>query len=96
MERDPESKKYVPIGVTRDRTRELCEIEAVLDTACLRPKNHHWWNFREEYSLAESLVRPYIGTELRFEIVHKDGKRAIAQQEMSDIWGPVTAHSHVD
>lgn len=40
----------------------------------MKRKNRHWYNLKQEYNLAEFLVRMIVGTGLRFEIWSLDGQ----------------------
>jgi len=80
----PESQ--LPRSIKRDGSREICTVEATLQSSDLKRKNRHWYNLAKEYSLAEFEVRVLIGTGLKFQIWSKDGVRSRDHGEIEVKW----------
>lgn len=76
----------LPQSMKHDGVKEVCVVETILRPQDMKRKNHHWYNLRKEYNLAEFDVRILIGAGLKFEIWSKDGVRSRDHDDIEVQW----------
>lgn len=68
--------------------RHLCNVKVDLDKVERVRRNHHWWNFGEQYDLAQFRVKLVPGfADLKFRFFNKWNLNSIGEDRITVKWG---------
>jgi hypothetical protein len=80
----------LPQSMSKGGVEEVCRIESRFDARSMTLKNHHWYNLKHQYSLADFDVKVIVGpADLKFQLVTKNGEAlSDDHDEIEVMWEP--------